>query len=113
QELLKPLAGLPSCSLGAELPGATSIVADARAGLRDLLDHLIVDHGRERIAFLAGHQHNPDTELRFSTYRDALERHGLSHDPSRVARGIVDTNLGKRATQGLLARGIVFDALVA
>ncbi|MGC4091578.1 MAG: substrate-binding domain-containing protein [Polyangiaceae bacterium] len=104
---------LPLCSLGIELPGVPSVIADNRPGLAELFDHLIVDHGKRRLAFLAGHEHNPDARTRLAVYREALERHGLGFDESLLVREAFDPSTGARATRELLERGVVFDAIVA
>jgi phosphoserine phosphatase RsbU/P len=106
-------AGLALCSLGTLLPGVPSVVADNRPGMNELLEHLIVDHGKRRIAFLAGHSRNPDAVVRYQVYLEALERHGIPFDPRLVANEAVAPASGSRATELLISRGVAFDAIVS
>lgn len=112
-ELLQRYKGLALCSLGTELPGIPSVVADNRPGMNALLEHLIVDHGKRNIAFLAGHERNPDAAVRYQVYREALERHSIPFDPRLVLGDAFAPASGSRATEQLLARGVRFDAVVS
>jgi DNA-binding LacI/PurR family transcriptional regulator/signal transduction histidine kinase/ActR/RegA family two-component response regulator len=111
--VVAPLARAPMCSIGIELPGVPSLVLDNRPGMEGVVEHLIRAHGRRRIAFLAGTLKNPEAEVRFEAYQAVLARHGLPRDPDLVARGHFRTNEAKQATEELLERGVVFDAVVA
>jgi LacI family transcriptional regulator len=59
-------------SLGREFD---SVTFDGYDGIRQIVDHL-VQRGRRRIAFIAGH-----FDARQQGYMDALQAHGLSADP--------------------------------
>ena len=52
--LVERLAHATKCSVGIELPGVPSLVLDNRPGMEAVVEHLVRDHGRRRIAFLAG-----------------------------------------------------------
>jgi DNA-binding LacI/PurR family transcriptional regulator/signal transduction histidine kinase len=102
-----------ACSIGLMVPGVASVLVDNRPGMDALLDHVIVDHGRRRVAFIAGTPKNPDAEVRLAAYRSALARHGIGYDPSLVVAGNFHTPTATRATLELMDRGVPFDALVA
>lgn len=107
-------APLPILSLCRELAGMPSIVVDNQAGTRELLDHLIVHHGRRRIAFVRGPLTNTDAELRFQAYRESLDRHGIPFDPDLVCLGDFDRTSGIDAVGTLLdGRRARPDAVVA
>jgi DNA-binding LacI/PurR family transcriptional regulator/signal transduction histidine kinase len=112
-ELHARLAPRAACSIGLEVPGVTSVLVDNRPGMDALLDHVIVDHGRRKVAFIAGTPKNPDAEVRLEAYRSALARHGLPYDPNLVVAGNFHTPTATRVTFELLDRGVPFDALVA
>jgi DNA-binding LacI/PurR family transcriptional regulator/signal transduction histidine kinase/ActR/RegA family two-component response regulator len=101
------------CSIGIELPGVPSLVLDNRPGMEAVVEHLVREHGRRRIAFLAGTPKNPEAEVRFEAYQAVLERHGIASDPDLVARGHFRPNLAKVAMEEILARGVTIDAVVA
>ena len=101
------------CSVGIELPGVPSVVLDNRPGMEMLVEHLVLDHGRQRIAFLAGTPHNPEAMARFDAYRAVLARHRIAFDPAMVASGQFRTNSAKVAMEQILAAGVAFDSVVA
>jgi DNA-binding LacI/PurR family transcriptional regulator/signal transduction histidine kinase len=102
-----------ACSIGMEVPGVTSVLVDNRPGMDALLEHVIVTHGRRKLAFVAGTPKNPDGEVRFAAYRDALARHGIAYDPRLVVWGNFHTPTAARAASDLLDRQIPFDALIS
>jgi signal transduction histidine kinase/DNA-binding LacI/PurR family transcriptional regulator/ActR/RegA family two-component response regulator len=112
-ELLARHPGLPVCSLGLELPGIPSVVADNRPGLEDVIDHVIVTHGRRRLVCLAGLLANPDAAVRFDVYKVALARHRIVFDSDLVMYGMTEINSARLAVQQLLQQGIEFDGIVA
>jgi phosphoserine phosphatase RsbU/P len=101
------------CSVGIEIPGVPSLVLDNRPGMEMLVEHLVLDHGRRRLAFLAGTPHNPEATARLDAYRSVLARHGIAFDPALVASGRFRTNSAKVAMERILAAGVAFDAVVA
>jgi DNA-binding LacI/PurR family transcriptional regulator/signal transduction histidine kinase/ActR/RegA family two-component response regulator len=111
--LVARFARAPLCSIGIELPGIPSVVLDNRPGMEAVVEHLVREHGRRKIAFLTGTPKNPEAEIRFEAYQAVLARHGLPFDPNLVARGHFRTNSAKVAMEELLARGAEFDAVVA
>src|SRR5688572_10342451 len=53
-ELHARLAPRAACSIGLLVPGVPSVLVDNRPGMDALLDHVIVDHGRRKVAFITG-----------------------------------------------------------
>jgi len=104
---------LPMCSIGLAIPGVPSVVIDNRGGMQAALEHLIVEHRRRRPAFIAGAAGNPEADVRFSAYVDALRRHDLTFDPALVVDGNFTNRDGQAAMEELLARGVEFDAVAA
>jgi DNA-binding LacI/PurR family transcriptional regulator len=113
QDICRRYAPLPICSAGLAIPDVPSIVIDNRPGMEALCEHLIRDHGRRRVALLAGPDENPDAKLRSEVYREVLARHGIDFDPELVAVGALTSNEGRKAMEELLSRGVEFDAVVA
>jgi DNA-binding LacI/PurR family transcriptional regulator len=103
----------PLCSIGIEMLGIPSIVLDNRAGMEAAVEHLVRAHGCRRLVFLAGTPQNPEAEARFCAYRDVLDRNGIAFDSDLVAPGLLRTNTGRMAMEGILARGVAFDGVVA
>ena len=113
ERLVRKYEGARLCSVGTAIPGVPSLVLDNRAGMDAAVEHLIRDHGCRQPAFLAGTPHNPEADARFEAYREALRRHGIPFDASRVASGQFLPALGRLAMDQILDRGVPFDAVVA
>lgn len=105
---------LPICSIAVPLPGLPSVLVDNAKGMRDAIDHLIVQHGFRRIAFVRGPEANEEAERRFRVYRETLAVHGIAFDPDLVTVGDFHRTSGMVAVQHLLGLGRQrIDAIVA
>ncbi len=88
-----------------------TVTIENRQGSRMIIEHLIVEHGCTRIAFLRGPEGNEDALARELGYRDALEKHGLSFEPSLVGEGGFSRDTAFRTVRDLQTRAIPFDAI--
>jgi len=114
EALLRGYAPVPVVSLGKPVRGIPTLLVENSAGLRDLMEHMVVVHGLQRIAFIRGPAGNEEAEARFQAYRSVLEKHGLPYDESRVFQGDFQPESGTRAAKVLLdERHAEFDGLVA
>lgn len=52
------------------------IISDNYRSMYDIMEHLLSDHGYERVLYLSGPKNNTDSNLRENAYRDAMEAHG-------------------------------------
>ena len=111
--LVDRYVGARICSIGIELPGISSLVLDNRPAMEAVVEHLVRDHDRRKIAFLAGTPRNPEAEARFEAYKAVLERHGIGFDPARVESGQFRLNLAKAAMEQILTRDAHIDSVVA
>jgi DNA-binding LacI/PurR family transcriptional regulator/signal transduction histidine kinase/CheY-like chemotaxis protein len=105
--------GLPTCSLGLELPGVPSVVVDNRSGMEALVEHMVVHHACNQIVFLGGPEANPDAQLRLQVFREVMARHGRPIDPNLVLHTDFTFLTGKGLTEALLLGGASFDAVIA
>jgi DNA-binding LacI/PurR family transcriptional regulator/signal transduction histidine kinase/ActR/RegA family two-component response regulator len=101
------------CSIGVALPGIPSLVLDNRSGMEAAVEHLVREHGVRRPVFLAGTPKNPEAQVRLEAYQEVLARNGIAFDPSLLACGYFMPKQGRSAMDGLLAKGVTFDAVVA
>jgi len=58
-------------------PDISHLNADNYTGMRECVEHLIVDHNYKKIGFVAGPEKNRDSNERLSAYLDAMHEHGL------------------------------------
>jgi diguanylate cyclase (GGDEF)-like protein len=114
RQFLRRFADLPLLSVSTRFDDIPSIVVDNRSGIYELLTHLILHHGRSRIAFITGAMNAFDAQERYAAYRNALSDHGIAFDPELVAQGNFVHESGGRAVRTLVQeRRVHFDALVA
>jgi DNA-binding LacI/PurR family transcriptional regulator len=90
-----------------------SLVSDNEAGIGATIDHLVLDHGYRRIAFIRGPAHDSAAAARYGSYREALARHGIPFDEDLVFPGSYDRASGREAARLLLERGTECRAIVA
>lgn len=63
------------------------VITDDRAVFRELARHVVVDHGRRDVVFLAGVEGAPSTEIRLAGFLDEMEANGIPVDESRIVYG--------------------------
>ena len=69
--------GIPVISVGAPHEGCHNIVNDPGSAFRDLLRHVIRDHGARDTFFMAGTRGEENSEFRLRCYQEVLEEFGL------------------------------------
>ncbi len=113
-EFVSRYRDIPHVSIARKIPGVPNIGVDNYAGMFDLVSHMIETHGRRNIAFIRGPDKNPDAELRYQAYRDALKKQGVPLDPNLVVMGTFAGQTGAAAVTELLdERHARFDCLIA
>jgi len=113
-EFLRQFAGIPTVSIALPLPGMPGVLVDNARGMHDAIEHLIMQHGYRRIAFVRGPEANAEAERRFRVYREVLATHGLDYDPALVGVGDFHRHSGMVAVHQLLGLGRQrIDAIVA
>ncbi len=91
-----------------------TILVDNAGGIMQAMRHL-VDHGHQRIAFVAGSPQDMDGDSgdRLRAYQSALRTFGLVDDPALVAFGQHISSAGYAAMQQILNSGAPFSAVLA
>jgi DNA-binding LacI/PurR family transcriptional regulator/serine phosphatase RsbU (regulator of sigma subunit) len=107
-------ARLPIVTLAIDLPGRPAVLVDNLGGMGKLVEHLVLDHGKRRIAFVRGPVANAEAAGRYAVYREVIERYGIAFDPRLVALGDFRAPSGAEAVRVLCdERQARFDALIA
>ncbi|HEY5962292.1 MAG TPA: substrate-binding domain-containing protein [Polyangiaceae bacterium] len=104
-EFLRRFGDMPKVSIAVPLQGMPGVLVDNARGMRDAIEHLIVQHGYRRIAFIRGPEVNEEAERRFRVYREVLAAHGLPYDPALVTFGDFHRHSGLVAVHRLLGLG--------
>ena len=105
--------GHPILFIGSGETGPT-LAANNQGGVFDAIHHL-VEHGHQRIAFIAGSVDDMagDTGERLKAYQSALGSFGLEFDHRRVAYGRHVYDGGYSAIQQILGSAVEFTAVLA
>jgi signal transduction histidine kinase/AraC-like DNA-binding protein len=108
---------LPIVSLAQFMEGTPTVSVDSYHGMRALLEHLIKDHGYQRLAFIRGPEGHYYAQERYRAYLDTLQAHNLHLNPELVTRPL-RWEAGAEAVKILLDErglrpGVDFQAVVA
>jgi len=95
---------------GLDIP---SVRFENRSGALAVVEHLIIEHDRKRIVFVAGPMGNQDSEIREAGYLEALQKHNILFDPGLVVTGDFSNVVAQTAISDLLLQGVEFDAVFA
>ncbi len=104
---------LPVVSIGEKIEGISNVLVNNQKGLRDLILHLIDEHGAQQIAFVKGPVNNIEAQERFRTYQQLLADRNIPLNEKLVAQGGFNYEQGQAAAEELLRRGVGFDAIVS
>lgn len=89
------------------------VTIENQSGAQKIVEHLIEVHNCHRIVFLQGPEGHEDSTWREKGYRVALKAHGLTFDPSLVARGAFNRDEARATMEQMLLDGVEFDAVFA
>ncbi|MFO7322552.1 MAG: LacI family DNA-binding transcriptional regulator [Chloroflexota bacterium] len=107
--------GLPMSLVSHSVPGSTipAIISDNLAGMDQLMDHIIVDCGRQRLLFIQGHMGQNDGIARDRAFRHAMVRHNLAPEEAIFVPGEFDPEVAASRLAEVLQARPSFDAIVA
>lgn len=86
-EFLKRYANIPYLILEDTAEHAPYQISDNFSGMHACVEHLVVDHGYRKIAFLSGPRTNREANERMEAYREVMQKHGLAVPDSMIAYG--------------------------
>ncbi len=86
KKFLDSYKGLPVLTMENNVSGYPCIRMSG-SGIKSIVNHLIHEHGKKKIAFVSGPKGNADADERLSYYREALIENGMEFDPALVAYG--------------------------
>ena len=104
-EVLEPLKGKPHVSIDVEQEGAVTIKFDDRISVEEMTEHMIMEHGARKIAFVSGPLNSQVAVDRVEACRNAMSRHGLVLDDSMVFDGQWTRVGGRTAAEKILNMG--------
>jgi len=101
---LRRLDGIPTVALGLAVEGVPSIYVDNGVGTYAAVTHLIREHARRRIAFIAGPVRSWEANARLQAYKQALEDNEITVDPRLI---VAQNGLGRE--EGLAGVATLLD----
>lgn len=69
--------GVPVVSIGMQIDDIPYVGINNKDGMKDLVEHLVTDHGVKNVVYVGGTEGHTDTLERGSVVREVLESHGL------------------------------------
>ena len=79
--------GIPVILAGMELPGCWSVINEYEEAYKELLRHVIRDHGARDTYYIAGMRDEPNSEGRVRCWREVLGEFSLPWSPGMLAYG--------------------------
>ena len=111
-QFLKKYRDIPFVSMGVIIPGTLSVICDTKAGMKDLIRHLIDDHGYKRVLFVTGPEGNEAAIERLEAYKEVLEERNLDFDENLIFKGDFVSNTGYFIMEEIVHSKIEYDAIV-
>ena len=112
QSLFDVRPDLPKVSIGLQVKGVGSVCVDSRHAMKQITEHLVIDHGRRNFAVVAGPRRHPESEQRRKTVMNVLNTHGLKLKPEMLIHGTFEHSSGKTAMKNLIKSGNEIDAVI-
>lgn len=104
---------VPVVILNGSVEDCISVTLDCEKAFKELVRHLIRHHQVTDLFFVAGKRdQDPNSELRFTYYREVLEECGISFDPEKMDYGEYWDEPAMRITERLVKGGNLPQAIV-
>ena len=104
--------GVPVVSIGKEIPGVSCVCPDGYAGMRDLMLHLVKEHGVRDVVFIGGAPGHAESDARLDAARAVLEEYGGTIPETSVCYGGWSNKRTVDALHGVLSKRGRPDAFV-
>ncbi|MBN2035305.1 MAG: SpoIIE family protein phosphatase [Chitinispirillaceae bacterium] len=111
-EFIARFGSCPLVTLTPTQEGVPAIYADNRSGFRQLITHLIEEHGCRSFAFVTGPAWNSEATKRLDVLSATLDSYGLSLSADGIFPGTFDRESGSAAARALADRIDAYDVLV-
>lgn len=101
-------SGVPAVCIEGSFPGCYNLRIDNRVAMRDMLIHLIVDHGYQKICYISGPYSSYEAMERYESYKQTMADFDLYYDEKYVFEGDFTPSSAKKACDYFLEK---FDKL--
>lgn len=104
---------IPTVSIGKTYQGIPMVCTSAARGIHQAVEHLVIKHGVQKIAFQKGCQGNPEAQERLECFKDALQKHHLPVKDEWIFPGEFIKRSGQELADILLESDFIpFEAIV-
>ena len=104
---------IPVVNIGPGYAGISSVAANNKTGIREIVSHLVEVHGKKRFVFVSGSAQNSDSIVRQESFLEALDAYGLKPVEDGILDGCFKYSVTERVLDSWLEKNISFDAIVA
>ncbi len=113
-EAIKMLPPIPKVSVGLEIEGVPTIKIDSKQSLKDLVLHLVDEHGCKKFVIMRCDAANYESVERENCVLSALRERGISVDPQWILNGNFIFDNAYTSMSNFLKRseGAEFDAVI-
>ena len=87
KEFIESFPDVPIVCLFSNYENLPSVTFDNNSGLENAVDHLIEKHGAREIGFVSGPVTNRDARERLDAFAEALKKHGIAVEKSKIVYG--------------------------
>lgn len=98
-------APLPRVTLSVRVEGLPAVVPAVEGQMRELMRHLLDDHGYTRLAYIGGPPGQQEAEGRKAIFLDELARRGLTAPPEWLVSGDFRQRSGSEAARQIWSTG--------
>ncbi len=78
---------IPCISIEYPIDGIPCISTDNASGMRELVEHMIVDHGCRDILYISGPKDHPEAVERLSAFEEIMDANGVPYSDGNIAYG--------------------------
>ncbi len=103
---------IPVSSIDRDIDDFYHVGIDNYKAMREVVEHIVVDHKVTDINFISGTPTNPENILRFQAYKDVLAEHNIQYDESKVYYGLFRERDGNEGVQEFIRRDTVGKAII-
>ncbi len=89
-----------------DYPGFCNISIDNTSAMREVVRHVIREHGARTINFISGPMSNPEARERLGAFREVMEENGLAAEEARIYYGEFRSCDGRAAVEKFVSSGL-------
>lgn len=104
--------GIPSVSIAGPGGSCAEILINNKSGIEKVIEHLIKEHGANRIACITGPKDNGEANDRFEAYCSCLTNNHIPIDDLLITEGDFSEEGGVRGIKRLINNGFDFDSVI-